>query len=153
MDAISEARLAGVMPQLAALVRQLYERLAVENITIRVTQAVRTWADQDKLYAQGRTLPGKIVTNAKGGESWHNYGCAVDMAPMDDGIPDWNLSHPAWARIVAVGQSLGMVDGISWKDEPHFELTGKYPLKPPQEIVDFYIKEGLPAVWSAVNST
>lgn len=139
------------MPQLAALVRQMADQLALENITIRVTQGLRTWMDQDKLYAIGRILPGREVTKAKGGESWHNYGCAVDVAPFDEGIPDWDLDHPAWARIVALGESLGLRSGISWKDEPHFELTGAYPPEPPAEIQALY-SSGIQAVWDRIQS-
>jgi hypothetical protein len=51
---------------------------------------------------------------------------------------------------VAVGESLGLVSGISWKDEPHFELTGKYPSDPTQEVQDLFTSGGLPAVWAAV---
>lgn len=152
MDAISEARLAQVMPQLAVLVRQMADTLVAENITIRVTQGLRTVPEQNALYAQGRTEPGRVVTDAQGCDSWHVLGCAVDVAPMDDGIPDWSLNHPAWQRIVEVGTGLGLVDGISWKDEPHFELTGKYPPKPPQELQDLFKLTGILAVWDAVNS-
>lgn len=140
------------MPRLAETIRQLADRLSVENITIRVTQGLRTWADQDGLYAIGRTLPGKIVTNAKSGESWHNYGCAVDVAPFDGGIPDWDVNHPAWVRIVAVGESIGLRSGVAWKDEPHFELTEKYPPDPPQAVKDLYAQGGVQAVWDSIFS-
>ena len=58
-----------------------------------VTQGLRTYAEQDALYAQGRTVPGEIVTNAAAGYSWHNFGNAVDLVPEDItiGQPDWNL--------------------------------------------------------------
>jgi peptidoglycan L-alanyl-D-glutamate endopeptidase CwlK len=150
MDQHSETKLIEVMPRLADLTRQMFEILENENITIEVTQGLRTWAEQDALYAEGRTMPGKEVTNAKGGESWHNYGCAVDVAPFDNGIPDWNSSHPAWARIVEVGESLGLASGISYKDEPHFELTGQYPADPPQEAKDIYAQSGVQGVWDSI---
>jgi peptidoglycan LD-endopeptidase CwlK len=140
------------MPQLADLARRMSEILLQENITIEITQGLRTVAEQNALYAEGRTSPGRIVTNAKGTESWHVLGCAVDVAPFDNGIPDWNSRHPAWNRIVEVGESLGLASGISYKDEPHFELTGKYPPDPPQEVKDLYASGGLPAVWEAVQS-
>lgn len=152
MDAISEARLAEVMPALAERIRQLAQTLEAENIAIRVVQGLRTWADQDKLYAIGRTLPGKVVTNAKGGESWHCYGCAVDVAPFDDGVPDWNASHPAWRRIVEVGVSLGLESGVSWHDLPHFQLSGAFPPTPDQKVKDLYVNVGRQAVWDAVSA-
>ncbi len=153
MDAISEERLAEIMPALAALIHVLADRLVLENITIRVTQGLRTAAEQNALYDQGRTLPGRIVTNAQGYDSWHVLGCAVDVAPMDDGIPDWNPDHPAWARIVAVGESLGLQSGSAWHDDPHFELTGKYPPDPPMDVKTLYATGGLPAVWAVVSAS
>src|SRR5438105_4239472 len=102
MDNASEARLGEVMPPLAAKVRQLASLLANEGIVVRVTQGLRSWPQQDALYAQGRTTPGHVVTNAPGGTSWHNFGCAVDLVPdaaldaSSNFIPDWNASHPCW---------------------------------------------------------
>jgi peptidoglycan L-alanyl-D-glutamate endopeptidase CwlK len=151
MDANSEARLTAVHPELASRIRQLDEMLATQQIFIRVTQALRTWGEQDALYAQGRTTPGATVTKAKGGYSWHNFGLAVDVAPFDGSIPDWSLNHPAWARIVAVGQSLGLVDGISWHDEPHLQLTGSFPATPDDEVREIFTDGGIQSVWAAAN--
>lgn len=152
MDATSEERLATVLPKLAELVRKMADQLAAEGINIRVTQGLRTWAEQDALYAQGRTEPGHVVTNAKGGESWHNYGAAVDVAPFDDGIPDWDLSHPAWKRIVEVGILMGLVSGVSWRDTPHFELTGKFPVTPNLEVKQLHAQGGVQAVFDAITA-
>lgn len=159
MNVHSQARLAEVIPALAEKI----ERLAAlceadmaftsENATLEVTQGIRTWPEQDALYAEGRTTPGREVTNAQAGQSWHNYGCAVDVAPFINGQqPDWDESHPVWARIVALGESLGLRSGVSWKDEPHFEHTGNYPANPPQEVKDLYASGGTQAVWAAINA-
>src|ERR1019366_5531638 len=86
MDNASEERLQLVCPQLADKVRQMAENLANQNIDIRVTQGLRTYAEQDALYAQGRTTPGRIVTNAKGGYSYHCFGLAIDCAPSLNGV-------------------------------------------------------------------
>src|SRR5512146_24015 len=103
MDAISEARLKLVCPLLATKIREMADLLAGEGIAIRVTQGLRTWAEQDALYAQSRTAPGPKVTNCKGGYSYHNFGLAVDCVPDDierDGFqPDWNVTHPVWQRM------------------------------------------------------
>ena len=61
------------------------------NTTFRVTMGLRTIDEQNTLYAQGRTVPGQIVTNAPGGTSYHNYGLAVDICEMVNGQPDWNF--------------------------------------------------------------
>lgn len=151
MDPISEARLLNVHPKLAGRVRQMAEMLEGENITIRVTQGLRTWADQAALYAQGRTTPGKIVTNAQPGHSYHNFGLAIDVAPFDGNIPDWSVDHPAWKRIVAVGESLGLQSGSEWRtfpDWPHFQMTGQLPVSPDDAVRAAYETGGIEAVWS-----
>ena len=78
MDDLSEERLALVNPILADKVRILSNMLETERIIIRVTEGLRSWNEQQRLYEQGRTTPGKIVTNCPGGHSWHNLGLAVD---------------------------------------------------------------------------
>jgi peptidoglycan L-alanyl-D-glutamate endopeptidase CwlK len=160
MNSHSEARLTEVMPTLAEIIRQVAQQcdadlsFSSENATLEVTQGLRTWAEQDALWAIGHTSPGVPVTNAKGGESWHNYGCAVDVAPfINDQQPDWDENHPAWARIVAIGESLGLRSGVSWRDEPHLEMTGKYPADPPQEVKDLYAGNGVQAVWNAITAS
>jgi peptidoglycan LD-endopeptidase CwlK len=156
MDALSEARLAAVHPLLADRVRKMAEQLATENINIRVVQGYRTWAEQAALYDQGRDENGnvvdksKVVTHARAGTSWHNFGLAVDVAPFDGGIPDWNLEHPAWKRIVTVGESLGLESGSGWRtfpDWPHFQLTGSYPDSPDASVRLTYQKGGVDEVW------
>lgn len=161
MDALSEARLAEVEPTLAARVRQMADQLAEENIVIRVVQGLRSWSEQAALYAKGRNADGnvveksEVVTNAKPGTSWHNYALAVDVAPFDANIPDWNLEHPAWKRIVAVGESVGLASGSQWRtfpDWPHFQLS-EIPVSPTAEDVIALNNEGVDGVWSRYTLT
>jgi len=159
LDAISQARLELVNPSLAAAISQMDVILSQENIQFRVTQGLRSWTEQNALYAQGRTIPGAIVTNAKGGESWHNYGVAVDLVPMDQipPQPDWDISHPVWQRMIAVGKSLGLYSGSDFtclKDFPHFQETGRFPIgSPNSEAQQIYQNEGAQAFWQEVNAT
>lgn len=157
MDNISEARLAEVHPKLAEKIRSMAEMLSLENITIRAVQGLRSWAQQAALYAQGRDSDGyivdlkKVVTHAKPGTSWHNFGLAVDVAPFDSGVPDWNSSHPAWKRIVQVGESVGLVSGSTWRtfpDWPHFQLTGRLPVSPDDAVRAAFETGGQEAVWT-----
>lgn len=152
MDTISEARLDLVNPQLAAKIRQMAEMLAPEGITFRVTQGLRSWSEQAQLYAKGRTAPGPVVTDAAPGTSWHNFGMAVDIAPFNvDGSIDWNLQHPVWRRLVAVGESLGLTSGSTFRsfpDWPHFQLTGTFPISPTDEVRQTFIDAGMEAIWS-----
>jgi peptidoglycan L-alanyl-D-glutamate endopeptidase CwlK len=157
MDPVSESRLSEVHPKLAEKVRSMADLLAQENILIRVVQSLRSWGEQQALYNEGRDSSGNVidpklvVTNAKPGTSWHNYGLAVDVAPFDSGIPDWNVNHPAWKRIVAVGESCGLVSGSTWRtfpDWPHFQLTGQLPVSPDDAVRAAYATGGQDAVWN-----
>ena len=92
---------------------------------IRITQGLRTYAEQDALYAQGRTTGGEIVTNARGGQSYHNFGLAIDVAPVQGGRVNPN-AYPS-DRSVTIGKALGWEWGGGWrrfKDRPHFQMTG-----------------------------
>jgi peptidoglycan L-alanyl-D-glutamate endopeptidase CwlK len=131
MDVISEQRLSLVHPVLAEKVRAMAGSLIESGIEIRVVQGLRTIAEQNALYAQGRTAPGAKVTNALGGHSWHNFGVAVDCVPGIRGeakwTPNWNPLHPDFAAMIAAGEAQGLVSGAHWKtmpDEPHFQLAG-----------------------------
>lgn len=153
MDAISEVRLREVHPQLARKIRQMADILALERppVALRVTQGLRTWGEQAALYAQGRSQPGRIVTNAEPGHSWHQFGLAVDVVPLGlEGQPDWNTSHPIWRRLVAVGIGLGLVAGgqfRSFRDYPHFQLTGKLPVSPDIEVRESFGQSGISGIW------
>jgi len=105
------------------------------NVNIIITQAYRSIEIQNELYAQGRTKPGKIVTNAKGGTSYHNYGLAFDIAVMnkDGKTVNWSdicdTDHDNkkdYYEIGALGKSIGLEWGGDFKsiiDIPHFQLT------------------------------
>lgn len=117
---------------LTPLLRRKYAELeglcAAEGIAIRMTEGFRSIARQNELYAQGRTKPGAIVTNAKGGESYHNWGVAFDVVLRVEGYSD----SPKWARIGALGRKIGLEWGGDWasfKDLPHFELRFGYTFK------------------------
>lgn len=152
---LSERRLAQVHPIVATRGRSLLELAAHAGITLLVTQGLRTWAEQDALYAKGRTIPplGKkhYVTMARGGESWHNFGLAFDIVVLDAvGKMDWNTAHPGWKRTAELGKSLGLVWGGEFKtlvDYPHFQYTGGLSLKECRSLMS----NGLPAVWGKVH--
>ncbi|MGL5936387.1 MAG: M15 family metallopeptidase [Cetobacterium sp.] len=96
------------------------------GIPCEIVAGGRSIDEQAKVYAQGRTQPGEIVSNAKPGLSYHNYGLAFDAVPkVYLHLHNWNPEGPLWARIGAIGQGLGLEWGGSWtsKDLPHFQLT------------------------------
>lgn len=93
------------------------------GVTLRITMGLRTISEQNDIYAQGRTRPGNIVTNAKGGSSFHNYGLAVDLAHVkDDGSIDWKYDM---SLLNPIAKEHGLEWGGNWihiTDRPHFEL-------------------------------
>jgi peptidoglycan L-alanyl-D-glutamate endopeptidase CwlK len=115
-------RLEDLHPVVADKARALLALAAGEGIDLLVTSTLRTFAEQAVIYAQGRSQPGKRVTNARPGQSWHNFGLAFDVVPLVAGKPVWNA--PCWDRIGALGRSLDLTwggDFRSFKDRPHFE--------------------------------
>jgi peptidoglycan L-alanyl-D-glutamate endopeptidase CwlK len=105
--------------------------LLAKELPIVLTFGFRSVAEQDALYAIGRTKPGKKVTNAKGGQSKHNFGKAIDVAPLQpDGKIDWK-DEALWNRMVAMAKkvikehNLPIKCGADFKtfqDRPHFEI-------------------------------
>src|SRR6202021_3611073 len=71
------------------------------NVQVILIAGMRTFAESDALYAQGRTEPGPIVTNAPAGESFHNYGLAVDFDMVTNGKDDYEVSAH-WLGVGAV---------------------------------------------------
>lgn len=114
-------------PYVAKLALELKAACALQGIEIIFTQTLRDSEYQDSLYAQGRTKPGKVVTNAKGGQSMHNFGLAFDVVPVDDSRqPIWDDRSHLWNLIGAEGKRLGLEWGGDWvslKDKPHFQYT------------------------------
>ena len=111
-----------------------------QGIAVLVVCTDRSIAEQTALYALGRTRPGKIVTNAKGGDSVHNYRLAWDLCPVVDGKLAW-ARHDLFDKLGAIAVELGIIWGGNFKklkDKPHFQYTGgltlaglKCGLRPP----------------------
>jgi hypothetical protein len=152
----TERRLAQVHPAVATRARAMIELLSQAGVEILITQGLRTWEEQDALYAKGRTVPpiGKkfIVTNARGGQSYHNFGLAFDIVVLDAlGKFDWNDKHPGWIAASKAGKSVGLEWGGDWKtfkDIPHYQYIHGLGL---QECRDAFASGGLPAVWALVS--
>lgn len=131
----SAARLVGLHPVLLAAAKALIEQSYSRGVPIVITQGLRTIAEQNALYAQGRTKPGPIVTNAKGGTSYHNYGLAFDFAIL---LPNgkslsWDMKRDGdkdktadWQEVVQEGKRMGLEWGGDWtsfKDASHFQMV------------------------------
>lgn len=122
----SASKLQGLHPVVKQAAESLIERSFARGVPILITQGLRTIAEQDELYAQGRTKPGKIVTNAKGGYSFHNFGVAIDFCLLkpDGKSVSWEVGRD-WMIVVEIAKALGFAWGGDWtsfKDYPHFEM-------------------------------
>ena len=137
MESVTEKRVALLHPTLRAELAEIIANIESKGIDIRITQGLRTIAEQDAIYAQGRTKPGKVVSNAKGGQSFHNYGLAVDFClyHSDGSISfgmhdDMNKDGKAdWMQVVDSFKSFGWEWGDrGYVDTPHFQkVFGKTP--------------------------
>lgn len=98
-------------------------RRTPKNVHPFITETYRSFERSDELYAQGRTKPGQIVTNAKGGSSLHNYGLAIDFVLMVNGKQHWVVDDN-WMKVVKCFEDEGWSWGGRFKtitDNPHFE--------------------------------
>lgn len=98
-----------------------------QGIDLLVTSTYRDNASQNALYAQGRTTLGKVVTNARAGQSFHNYRCAVDVVPIRNGKPVWDAKDSVWQTVGALGKAAGLEWAGDWKrfkEMAHFQYTG-----------------------------
>ena len=112
-------------PEVQAIIPKFLDECKKQGLIVKVTDTVRTKAEQDKLYAQGRTEPGNIVTWVKYPYSNHNWGMAFDVC-RNDGKGAYNDSDGWFKKVGQVGKSFGLEWGGDWKgtpDKPHFELT------------------------------
>lgn len=144
MDKASEERINKLHPSLRNEVKDIIKYINTQGINIRITQGFRNIAEQDALYAQGRTKPGSIVTNAKGGSSFHNYGLAIDFCLLHkDGSVSFSITEDTdkdklkdWDEVVTAFKRFGWEHGDrGYFDNPHFQkVYGLTPSKCLQKI-------------------
>ncbi len=112
----------------------LIEEAAAINIDVFITEGNRSIERQNQLYEQGRSKEGNIVTHARGGESYHNYGLAIDYALRNEaGEIIWDIHYdgnhngqPDWFEVADIAKDLGFEWGGDWrnfKDYPHLQMT------------------------------
>ena len=113
----------------ASLAQQFINLCTANGINVVIVEAFRSWNEQDTLYTQGRTQPGDIVTDAMGGDSYHNWGLAFDCAPAENGQINWN-DIAAFNKMGSFGQQVGLEWGGNWTsydiaivDLPHYQYT------------------------------
>ena len=141
-DNITLERIKLIHPKLRDEVEEIYDEINTAlsgSAMCRFSYTLRTFAEQNVLYAQGRTKPGKIVTNASGGLSYHNYGMAVDIVLIINGKEaSWNDKKDFdgdgkadWMEIVNIFKQFGWEWGGDWQfeDNPHFQKTLGYSVR------------------------
>lgn len=123
----------GLHPVVAESEGVLVRMAARRGIEVVITHGYRSVEEQDALFAQGRSSSGNIVTNARGGESYHNYGLAIDFAlRTPDGDIVWDMKRDDngngkadWMEVVDLAKELGFTWGGDWTnfpDYPHLQM-------------------------------
>jgi peptidoglycan L-alanyl-D-glutamate endopeptidase CwlK len=125
---ISSRSIADLHPKVRELAAEFIQQaLAKEGADVIITSTYRDFEAQNKLYEQGRQSPGSIVTNAKAGDSFHNYRLAFDFAPVVNGKVPWDDSA-LFTRLGIIGESLGLDWAGRWtgslREMAHLQWTG-----------------------------
>jgi peptidoglycan L-alanyl-D-glutamate endopeptidase CwlK len=150
-----ELKVTSLYPKIADALPLILNEAKARKLAVDVHSAIRTPGQQDELYAQGRTKPGEIVTYAKGFESWHCLGLAVDIVFKPNGMWTWNVSNEDWENLGKIGELFGLEWGGRWqkiKDFPHFQLRPKLDGSPLAVKVAAKIAQtdGLEKLWAMV---
>lgn len=135
----------GVHPALAAKLQGLIANAHAKGLDIQIIEGMRSFQRQNELYAKGRTKDGAKVTNAKAGQSYHNYGVAVDIA--FHGAKPYDGRHN-WTALGAAGEAAGLAWGGHWGDRPHFEIGGVKIAT----LQKWYANGGLKNVWNQISA-
>jgi peptidoglycan L-alanyl-D-glutamate endopeptidase CwlK len=124
---INSRSLDDLNPKVKKLAEQFIKACKDAGIDILIYSTYRDAESQNELYAQGRTKPGRIVTNAKAGFSYHNWRCAFDFVPIVNGKARWDDSA-AYAKCGAIAEDLGFEWAGRWsgklKEVAHLQFTG-----------------------------
>lgn len=142
-------------PEFSARVAMIIEWIdKTYGVKFVICSSIRSFAEQNALYARGRSRRGKRVTNAKGGESYHNYGLAVDLCletPVREQgkLTQYPNNSKVWDYIGEAAVKFGLTWGGNWKsikDRPHLEVPVKL-----DDIKASYKNEGIEGVFALVS--
>ena len=138
-------------PKVLEAAQRTIAEAKARGFDIGIHSGLRTADEQNKLYAQGRTGPGEIVTNAKAYESWHCLGLAVDLVFKVTGLWTWNRPFAEWEQLGAIGKLSGFQewggDWIKLRDFPHFQIRGKLTIKEAKALL---FEKNIEAVWALI---
>jgi peptidoglycan LD-endopeptidase CwlK len=130
VDSRSETNIVTLLSKVQPIARALVQKADSAGIKIKVLSGLRTYAEQDALYAKGRTRAGTIVTNARGGYSNHNFGIAFDIGVFEGSA--YLGESPKYDAVGSLGMDLGLEWGGNWVtivDQPHFQLRPDWALE------------------------
>jgi peptidoglycan L-alanyl-D-glutamate endopeptidase CwlK len=122
---INSRSLTDLNPKVAAMCSEFINRCKEQGIDVLITSTYRDAESQNALYAQGRTTAGKIVTNAKGGQSFHNWKVAFDFVPIVNGKAIWN-DLDLFTKCGEIAESVGLEWAGRWvkfKENAHCQYT------------------------------
>lgn len=144
---INSRNIDDLLPDIARLCRLHLDACKARGFDVLVTSTYRDNESQAALYAQGRTKPGRKVTNAQPGQSWHNWRRAYDVVPLRNGKPVWGTAGNGidadptddetddlelWQRVGELGESVGLEWAGRWtrfREYPHFQFTSGLTLE------------------------
>jgi peptidoglycan L-alanyl-D-glutamate endopeptidase CwlK len=132
---INSRSLSDLNPKVAAMCSEFINSCKKHNIDVIITSTYRDAESQNALYAQGRTLPGKKVTNASAGKSFHNWRVAFDFVPLVNGKAMWN-DTALFTKCGEIAESVGLEWAGRWtkfKEMAHCQYTGGLTLADFQE--------------------
>ncbi len=116
-----------LLPPVKARAEKFITECAKEGEDVLIYCTYRPNEEQDQLYAKGRTAPGKIVTNARGGDSLHNHRAAFDFVPMVNGKPAWS-DESRYKKCGLIAERCGLEWSGRWagklKETAHCQYTG-----------------------------
>lgn len=135
-DVRSEAAIYTLLPKAQVCARQFMVMAGIMPFGVKMLSGTRTYAEQNDLYAKGRTAGGAVVTNARGGQSNHNFGIAWDVGIFVEGVYYTGINkrqNDAYAALAAKMKTSTFETPLEWggdwmtiKDAPHYQLkTGK----------------------------
>ncbi len=122
---INSRDLGKLRPRTQAKAQAFQKACSDAGVPVLIYSTLRDAEAQDAEHAKGRTIPGKVVTNAKGGDSYHQYGVAFDFVPLVGGVPAWN-DKIRYETCGQIGKNLGLEWGGDFKsfpDMPHMQDT------------------------------
>ena len=143
-------------PELIPVCHEFVRRCKAAGLNVLVTETFRTKAEQDAIYAQGRTEPGPVISNAPYPKSPHCWGVAFDFCRNVKGR-EYDDSDGFFGKCGAVGKALGLTWGGDWrtfKDKPHLEMKKYMPDSSSRWLIATYgTPEKFKATWEDETMT